>query len=728
MGTLVPLPVLAETVSGTLASGDATLESGEFYDTYDISGQAGDAVTITLSSGDFDAYVFVRGPQDAEFSNDDANDGTSDAGLTFTLPASGTYQVFVTSYASGETGSYQLETTVGSSVGPEQATAPSGTGTLRAGDAVQGALATGDATLESGEFVDVYTLSGTPGSRLMLTMRSDAVDTFLQASDGGEYQVFNDDAPGGGGNSELEVQFPASGRLDLWATSYAAGEQGAYTLTAQATGDVAPVTGGARLALGSSVAGTLPGSASYTLEGRAGQVVRLSLSSDAFDPTVALSGPGGFSASNDDDPAGDTLNSLLEVTLPESGAYQVTVGTYADGGSGAYRLAAENGTTVAATPPAATLALGRAVTGSLVEGDQTFSSGEYQDRFSFSGRRGDRLVFDMQSGDFDTFLSLYLPDGAIETNDDRAGNDGTDSRLAITLPQDGTYEIAATSYAAGETGGYTLRMERDSGTVVADVGAGAGRVFLLSVGVADYNRMNPLTLTDGDAAKLTQTLQTGGVLAPGSVTLLNAEATRGAVQQAFGRIAAQIGPDDLFLMFFSGHGSKENVDTIMEGDGSAETIELYDAALRDYELAQLFDQIPARSLLVLDSCFSGGFDNVIKRRTGRMGIFSSDSDLTSLVADKFQAGGYISMILQQALSGHADGDANGALTAGELSEYMRSTFYRIALTDDLSVSVHDRDVRQVGNGHQHILVDRGGDGMAYEQVLLRVGQPRLAAR
>ncbi|WP_121116653.1 pre-peptidase C-terminal domain-containing protein [Croceibacterium ferulae] len=733
-------PVLAQhDVTGTLANGDATLDSGEFYDSYDIDGRAGDILTVRVGSSDFDAYVFVRGPQDSAFSNDDAEGGGSDAGLTVTLPADGTYTIFATSYASGETGSYRLVSSLDrAGSGAVTGAGAGGAGVLVAGGRAQGTLAAGDDTLQGGEFVDSFTLQGEPGSRVVLNMRSDTFDTYLHVSGDDGYEVFNDDAPGGSGDSQLEAQFPASGRLSLLATSFAAGEQGAYTITMEAVASGGGVPAGAdaagtALTLGTQVTGSLPGGSSYQLEGQAGQTVRLSLSSEAFDPVLRLAGPDGFTASNDDSPAGDTLDSLLEVTLPASGTYHLTVGTYSGEGAGAFRLAASAGEQAVAQadqPPAGRLTPGRSVSGSLAASDQTFSSGEYQDRFTFQGRRGDRVVFDMQSADFDTFLSLYLPDGGIETNDDRAGDEGTDSRLAITLPQDGSYEIAATSYAAAQTGSYTLRMGLETGAdapVLADAG-GAGRVFLLSVGVADYQRASPLSLTDGDAAKLTQTLSAMGVLAPGSVTLLNAEATRGAVQSAFGRIAAQIGPDDLFLMFFSGHGSKESVDTIMEGDGSAETIEMYDAAIRDYELAQLFDQIPARSLLVLDSCFSGGFDTVIKRRTGRMGIFSSDSDLTSLVADKFEAGGYISMILQQALGGQADGDGNAAITAGELSEYMRSTFYQIASQGGLSATVYDRNARQVGSGYQHILVDRGGDGMPYEQVLLRLGAPRLAAR
>ena len=51
------------------------------------------------------------------------------------------------------------------------------------------------------------------------------------------------------------------------------------------------------------------------------------------------------------------------------------------------------------------------------------------------------------------------------------------------------------------------------------------------------------------------------------------------------------GPNDLFLFFFSGHGDQVDVPvSAAELDGRAETIELYDAAMTDAQLAPLFAQ------------------------------------------------------------------------------------------------------------------------------------------
>ncbi|MES2699868.1 MAG: pre-peptidase C-terminal domain-containing protein [Pseudomonadota bacterium] len=741
---------------GTLAAGDEQLNSGEYVDTYQIDGRAGQRLQVTLSSTAFDTYVMLRGPDGSTFDNDDSEgedtDGTNSA-LDVTLPANGTYRLMVTSYRSGETGGYSLSTngpTILAAGGNRAGGRASGSaiGAATASDAlvpggsVSGQLASGDATLDSGEFFDTYTLNADPGTRLVLEMTSSAVDTYLAAFGAGDYQVSNDDdASGGNGtNSRLEVTVPETGTLTVAATSYAGGETGAYRLSAGYAGASARNQQAApsqAMAWSGTISGELEQSDPrgdrslndvYTIEGEAGQALRLALTSDAFDPLVRVEGPDGFVAENDDDPAGGTLNALLDTTLPASGTYRVVVGSYATDGMGAYRLQSGTGTgqastggTQVASANAGDIALGQQLEASLAQGDQTISSGEFTDFYNFTGSRGQRVIFDMASADFDTYLSLQFPGGGQEDNDDRAGGETTDSRLVVTLPEDGEYRLMATSYQPEESGRYQISMAEPSvadGTL--DPRVGSSRVFLLSVGVSDYERMNQLDLTDQDATKLTETMQRSGMLGSQSVTLVNAQATRANFEAAVADISRVIGPDDLFLVFFSGHGGKNQVDRSIEQDGVSETIEMFDTAIADYELSAMLEPISARTLLVLDSCFSGGFDDIINNRVGRMGVFSSDSDLTSLVADKFEAGGYISHILQLAMEGQADANGDTTITAGELSEFMRTTFYRIALSEPLESDWYDTARGHSGSGYQHIVVNRGGDGMPYEEVLVNL--------
>ena len=144
----------------------------------------------------------------------------------------------------------------------------------------------------------------------------------------------------------------------------------------------------------------------------------------------------------------------------------------------------------------------------------------------------------------------------------------------------------------------------------------------------------------------------------------------------------------------------------------------------------MLSDVDARLLLVIDACFAGGFDNVVRDNDNRMGIFSSDEDVLSLVAHENRAGGYISDIFRVAMGGDADLNRDRAISAGELSEYMRREFYRLVLDDPLDTDAEDfRNHRTPG--WQNIVIDRGGDGMPHQQVLINLrneNNPQVAAR
>jgi len=735
-GRTSPRPLntaLASHVEADLASGDERLDTGEYFDALTFTGREGDLVHLRLSSSAFDPYLIVRGPAGASFDNDDAAPGSTASAINATLPASGEYRVMATSFAPGENGAYVLDV-VGAEAVAEPSRAPhiiygsaNPVGDLVLGTAQQGTLDPADTAIASGALFDSYTLTAAPGTRVAVRLSSDDFDTSLAAfgSDGSE--TSNDDAEGQGTNSRVELVMPVSGTVTLVASSYGAAVKGSYTLLAEAIGTQQPATG-TPLALGDTVDGVLEaGERAFLFQATGQQAIDFTLTSDAFDPMLRLTGPAGFTAQNDDDPVARTLNSRITATLPEAGTYRLVVTSYNGEGSGPFTLDASPAPTTAqaeaangaALAGAATLTLDAAATGNLARTDGTRAEGQRSDSWAFAGTRGQRLTFTMESEAFDTWLSLAMPGGEVLVNDDRAPPEDTDSRVAVTLPQDGTYLVTASAFAADTGGEYTLTVApADSATRTQAPTSSNARVFALSVGVADYARIEGLPFTDRDAEKLTETLDRLGVLAPQSVTLTNAEATREAFTAALQRIAAEIGPDDLLLVFYSGHGDKvEGVTTEM--DGSSETIELYDAALHDWELAEMFAGITARTLLVLDSCFSGGFDQVIDQRVERMGVFSSDADVLSLVADKYQAGGYVSLLLREALEGAADANLDRAITAGEISEYMRRSFYRLALRVPLEAGGEDFS-GQESLGYQHLIIDRGGDGMPYGQVLLRL--------
>ena len=120
--------------------------------------------------------------------------------------------------------------------------------------------------------------------------------------------------------------------------------------------------------------------------------------------------------------------------------------------------------------------------------------------------------------------------------------------------------------------------------------------------------------------------------------------------------------------------------------------------------------------MVIDACYAGGFRSLIDR-PNVMGLFSSEEDLTSLVASRFKAGGFLSYFLRAGLTGEADDDGDRIVTAGELSTYVRRRFRRegdIPATDP-------RGRPQL----PEMLVERGG--VHVDDVVVRLRHRRRAA-
>ncbi|WP_293191991.1 MULTISPECIES: PPC domain-containing protein [unclassified Microcoleus] len=79
------------------------------YEQHTFEGRAGQSVTISVESRDFDTLVILLTP-DAKVlaKNDDISRSNSNSSVTFTLPASGRYTVVVNAYKKGERGRYTL--------------------------------------------------------------------------------------------------------------------------------------------------------------------------------------------------------------------------------------------------------------------------------------------------------------------------------------------------------------------------------------------------------------------------------------------------------------------------------------------------------------------------------------------------------------------------------------------------------------------------------------------
>jgi hypothetical protein len=92
---------------GRLEPGDATLTSGEWYDTYEARCGPG-TLTADLRSTEFDPYLIIQLPDGQQLDNDDWEGDLTRSRLEAPVPNAGTCRVMVTSYQPGEAGSYEV--------------------------------------------------------------------------------------------------------------------------------------------------------------------------------------------------------------------------------------------------------------------------------------------------------------------------------------------------------------------------------------------------------------------------------------------------------------------------------------------------------------------------------------------------------------------------------------------------------------------------------------------
>ncbi|HEX8385286.1 MAG TPA: hypothetical protein VF576_03825 [Rubricoccaceae bacterium] len=95
-----------------------------------------------------------------------------------------------------------------------------------------GALAAGDATLDSGEFADAYTIDVEAGQTILVdVMSTSELDPYiiLRAPSGEQFE--NDDYEGDRTRSRVEQAAGEAGAWRVIATSYEPGQEGSYDIT-----------------------------------------------------------------------------------------------------------------------------------------------------------------------------------------------------------------------------------------------------------------------------------------------------------------------------------------------------------------------------------------------------------------------------------------------------------------------------------------------------------------
>jgi hypothetical protein len=101
--------VYGQMAQGRLETGDQTMNDGTFADVWTFQGTAGQAITIDVMSDEFDAYGQLLDATGNRLAEDDDTGGNLNARLTYTLPATGQYQIVVNNFGdTRRTGLYRV--------------------------------------------------------------------------------------------------------------------------------------------------------------------------------------------------------------------------------------------------------------------------------------------------------------------------------------------------------------------------------------------------------------------------------------------------------------------------------------------------------------------------------------------------------------------------------------------------------------------------------------------
>jgi thermolysin len=225
---------VGQTVNGSLSTSDCVFTgTTRRVDLYSFSGTAGQQIAVSMSSSVFDTYLYLANSSNQTVGeDDDGGDGFNSripatSGF-ITLPATGTYTIYATSYAADSLGTYSLTLSAGGSCPATP---------ISVGQTTSASLTTSDCIFSgTNRYVDLYSFNGSAGQRVGVSMSSSSFDTYLYLVNSSNQIIGEDDDGGGGTNSRIPattgfVTLPATGSYRIQASSFSAGSTGAYTIS-----------------------------------------------------------------------------------------------------------------------------------------------------------------------------------------------------------------------------------------------------------------------------------------------------------------------------------------------------------------------------------------------------------------------------------------------------------------------------------------------------------------
>ena len=196
----------------------------------------------------------------------------------------------------------------------------------------------------------------------------------------------------------------------------------------------------------------------------------------------------------------------------------------------------------------------------------------------------------------------------------------------------------------------------------------AQTTYVVSVGIANYQQINGLRLTEQDVATFNEIMSLHDAQI---TTLTGAQATHANVVKTIRSVFSQATPNDAVIFFFSGHGYEGGFCCYDMKPNS------HLGGVSYQEMQILFRNCRAgRKMVFADACFSGGLG---KQRTQLQVQAVTDSDVMFFLSSRLDEtslelpqgpNGLYTYFLAQGLCGAADADNDRIISASEICGFV----------------------------------------------------------
>jgi hypothetical protein len=157
----------------------------------------------------------------------------------------------------------------------------------------------------------------------------------------------------------------------------------------------------------------------------------------------------------------------------------------------------------------------------------------------------------------------------------------------------------------------------DSLHLYNDIFKNTREYWAVLIGLGDYPGNHDLPYSINEILSFKNTLLHGGNWNETHIQVLtNSQANKSAIFDAIDWLGSNADKDDLSLFYFAGHGSRTSHN---------EYLQAYDESISDDELNEKLDVMEGQVVVILDSCFSGGFIEEVGKR-GRVVLTACKKD------------------------------------------------------------------------------------------------------